>query len=72
MIINELSRNKITIDENSSDLWRHIRTLNQNTVNIVKTHNAQMDVVKGLWDEILKIPADTLKLRLKIAGIQNV
>ncbi len=70
--INELLKNDNYLKEDSSKLWNHIRSLPQTRVDIVENHNAQMDVVKGLWGEISKIPKDTIKSRLKNAGIQDV
>jgi hypothetical protein len=71
-VINELLNKKIEITDKSSKIWEHIKDVNQTKVNVVKTHNAQIDVVKGLWNEISKIDSSELKKRLKKVGIQNV
>jgi hypothetical protein len=72
IVINELLNKKIEITDKSSKIWEHIKDVNQTKVNVVKTHNAQIDVVKGLWNEISKIDSSELKKRLKKVGIQNV
>ena len=68
-IIDELIKENIKINQTSTALWCHIRDSDQHSLKVAKTHNGQMDVVKGLWDEILTIHRATLESRLKNVGI---